>query len=77
MRVQPPLSGLYLDFCRSPNGLHALASLRPFRRVFRIRLINEQTTKTPIFRPLRVRPSTAPLKVSSWPASGDLKKGAA
>ena len=34
-------------------------------RVFEIRLINERTTKTPIFRPLRVRPATALLKVSS------------
>lgn len=25
MRVQLPLSGLYLGFCWSPNGLHALA----------------------------------------------------
>lgn len=39
-------------------------------RVFRIRLINERTTKIPIFHPLRVRPSTALLKVSSQPASG-------
>ena len=37
----------------------------PFRRVFRIRLINERTVKTPVFRPLRVRPSTALLKVFS------------
>lgn len=65
MCVQLPLSGLYLGFCWSPNGLHALASLRPFRHAFRIRLINERSTKTPIFRPLRVRPSTALLKVSS------------
>lgn len=51
MRVQLPLSGLYLGFCWSPNGLHALASLRPLRRIFRIRLINERASKTPIFRP--------------------------
>ena len=66
MCVQLPLSGLYLGFCWSPNGLHALASLRPFHRVFRIRLINERTTKTPIFHPLCVRPPTALLKVSSY-----------
>ena len=65
MRVQLPLSGLYLGFCRSPNGLHVLASLRPLSHVSRIRLINEQATKTPISRPFRVRPSTALLKVSS------------
>ena len=34
MRVQLPLSGLCLGFCRSPNGPLALASLRPSRPDF-------------------------------------------
>ena len=47
----------------------ALSGLRPLRRVSRIRLINERTTKTPIFRPLRVRPSTALLYAHPHPAA--------
>ena len=72
MRVQLPLSGLYLGFCWSPNGLHALASLRPFRRFFRIRLINERTTKTPIFRPSRLCAAKAKELERMAKADGDM-----
>ncbi len=67
-----PFADLRRGFIWASSGLlpvskraSRLASLRPLSRVFRIRLINERTTKTPIFRPLRVRPSTALLKVFS------------
>ena len=74
----------FLGFIGSSSGLSPVSkrASRPrfatsVPRVFRIRLINERTTKIPIFRPSRVRPSTALLKVSSKPASGYLRKGAA
>lgn len=62
----------FQGFIGSSSGL-LLVSKRASRprfapsapRVFRIRLINERTAKTPIFRPLHVRPSTALLKVFS------------
>lgn len=69
------LSGLHLGFCRSPNGLHALASLRPFRRVFRIRLINERTSKNPDFLPLARTPINSPSEGLFVARERELEKG--
>lgn len=75
MRVQLPLSGLCLGFCRSPNGLHALASPRPFRRVFRILLINERTPKNPDFPPLARTPINSPFEGLFVARERELEKG--
>ena len=75
MRVQLPLSGLCLGFCWSPNGLHAFASLRPSRHVFRIRLINERTAKTPIFPPLACTSINSPSKGLFVARERELEKG--
>lgn len=69
------LSGLHLGFCRSPNGLHALASLRPFRHVFRIRLINERTPKNPDFPPLACTPVNSPFEGLFVARERELEKG--